>query len=409
MSDSLRLIAATEDMQELLIGALAEHGVAHQVHGKMVTIQSDEGGGDAAPEKVVALLRSVLSGPEREAVSIVEELNFPHEFPVTTRLEAWWSVFETSWFEKAMAAKAFSIWFQPVVDTTVRRIIGHECLLRLTKGRRREGAEIMAAASARRDLRGFDSYTRQLAIHAVSSQATASGDKPGMCFLNFIPSEIYRPSYCMRETLQALKETGLDPGSIVLEAVDSNRNTDIGHLRRIGDYLREQGLGFALDDVGDSADSLRLICELRPDYIKLERHLVSDMAQPRHAIAVRKLVEVAERLSVRVIAKGVERVSTMEQLWEAGIQCMQGYLFGCPSPEVSGTAMDLARLARAIEPQPDGAGYDEETVRIITCKRFDWKGPAALAVIRSKPAAPGASSCPPGPATPRRPPESSVP
>jgi hypothetical protein len=49
----------------------------------------------------------------------------------------------------------------------------------------------------------------------------------------------------------------------------------------------------------------------------------------------------------------------MEHLWDAGIQSMQGYLFGCPSPEVSGTEMDLSRLARAIRPQPDGAGYDE--------------------------------------------------
>jgi len=34
MSDSLRLIAATEDMRDLLVGALAEHGVAFEAHGK---------------------------------------------------------------------------------------------------------------------------------------------------------------------------------------------------------------------------------------------------------------------------------------------------------------------------------------------------------------------------------------
>jgi EAL domain-containing protein (putative c-di-GMP-specific phosphodiesterase class I) len=337
MSDSLRLIAATEDMRDLLAGVLAEHGIAHQVHGKMVVIEG-------APEPVVGLLRSVLSGPEREAVSVVEELNFPHEFPVTTRLEAWWSVFETSWFEKAVATDAFSVWFQPVVDTTARQIIGHECLLRLTKGHRREGAEILAAASARHNLRAFDAYTRQLAIRAISTQP-ASG---AMCFLNFIPSTIYRPSYCMREMIELLRETNLRPGNIVMEAVGSNRNPDIVHLRRIGDYLREEGLGFALDDVGDNAEAMRLVCDLRPDYIKLDRHLVNRMDQARHAYAVRKLVEVAERLSVRVIAKGVERVSNMELLWAAGVQRMQGYLFGSPTPEMSGTAMDLAHLTRAM-------------------------------------------------------------
>ena len=226
--------------------------------------------------------------------------------------------FETSWFEEALAADAFSVWFQPIVDTTVRRIVGHECLIRLTTGYRREGAEIMAAASARRDIRAFDSYTRQLAIRAISSQP----DSGAACFLNFIPSTIGEPS-------ELLTETSLHPGDIVMEATGCNCNPDIAHLRRIGDHLHEQGLGFALDDVSDNTQALRrLICDVRPDYIKLERRL-------RHTAAVRRLVEVAERFNVCVIAKGVERVSTMEQLWEAGIHCMQGYLFGCPSPEMS--------------------------------------------------------------------------
>jgi EAL domain-containing protein (putative c-di-GMP-specific phosphodiesterase class I) len=49
---------------------------------------------------------------------------------------------------------------------------------------------------------------------------------------------------------------------------------------------------------------------------------------------VRKLAEVAERSGVRVVAKGVQRVSTMETLWAAGVQCMQGCLIGSPAPDM---------------------------------------------------------------------------
>jgi EAL domain-containing protein (putative c-di-GMP-specific phosphodiesterase class I) len=237
------------------------------------------------------------------------------------------------WFEEAVATDAFSVWFQPVVDTTTRSIVGHECLIRLTAGNRREGAEIMAAASARRDIRAFDAYTRQLAIRAISSQP----DSGATCFLNFMPLTIGEPS-------ELLNDTSLQPGDIVMEATGCNRNPDIAHLRRIGNYLREHGVGFALDDVSDNAEALRLICDVRPDYIKLERHLINQMIHPRHEAAVRTLVEVADRLGVRVIAKGVERVSSMEHLWEAGIQCMQGYLFGCPSPEMSIAVQDNSRV-----------------------------------------------------------------
>jgi EAL domain-containing protein (putative c-di-GMP-specific phosphodiesterase class I) len=359
MSSSLRLIAATPDMRELLVQALAEHGVRYHADGKVVVVEdggaeSADAGEKGGPGGVVSLLRGVLSGPERDAVSVVEELDFPNEFPVTTRLEAWWSVFETAWFERARATNAFSIWFQPIVDTTARRTIGHECLLRLTKGHRREGAEILAAASARRDLRDFDAYTRRLAIAAAAAQGRANQ----MWFLNFLPSTMYRPEYCMRETMQWLRESGLPAGSLVMEAVESNRCPDIEHLRKIGDYFREQGLGFALDDVGANSEALRMVCELRPDYIKLEKRLTHRICQPRDAAAVRKLAEVAGRLGIRVVAKGVERVSSMEQLWAAGIDCMQGYLFGSPAPQTLEKASDLAHLARAIEPsaQPDGSG-----------------------------------------------------
>jgi len=383
MTSSLRLIATTSDMRDLLARTLAEHGVGYRNQGKMVVVESAAEGLDgeqAGPEQVVALLRESLSAPEREAVSVVEELEFPNEFPVTTRLEAWWSVFETSWFAKAVTSNAFSIWFQPVVDTTARRIIGHECLLRLTKGHRRDGAAIMEAASGRGDLRGFDSYTRQLAIRAAANQRSGRS----MFFLNFIPSTIYRPAYCMRQTMEVLEETGLPPENFVMEAVESNRSPDIPHLRRIGDYLREQGLGFALDDVGANAEALRLVCDLRPDYIKLEKRLVVRMEQPRHAIAVRKLVEVAERLGVRVVAKGVERVSTMEHLWAAGVQCMQGNLFGSPVPAIAGSTMDLVHLARAIQPSTDGSGYQAPELANPDATRVMAAFPTEPAVLETQ-------------------------
>ena len=139
---------------------------------------------------------------------------------------------ETSWFEAAVARNAFSVWFQPVIDTTTRRIVGHECLIRLTTGYRREGAEIMAAASARRDIQAFDSYTRRLAMRAVSSQS----DSGAACFLNFIPSAIGEPS-------ELLKDTAPRPANIVMEAHRLRTAiADIVHLRRIGDYLHKQGL-----------------------------------------------------------------------------------------------------------------------------------------------------------------------
>jgi EAL domain-containing protein (putative c-di-GMP-specific phosphodiesterase class I) len=374
MAIALRLVAATPEMRNLLTAVLAEHGISFRIHGRLVVV---EGGaecrsdGDAMRQargqqiRVLRLLRSALSRPERDAVSVVEELAFPDEFPVTTRLEAWWSVFETSWFEEAKEGSAFSIWFQPVMNTTVRRVIGYECLIRLTSGHRREGKEIMGAAADRGELHSFDAFARKLAIGAAAdarprlATAEASGLFPGFTpgnaqyFVNFLPAEIYRPAYCFQPMLELLQERRMGYGSIVMEAVGSVHNSDPEHLKRISGYLRHQGVGFALDDVEPNAETLRMVCELLPDYVKVDARLIHRIEHTREAAALRRLVDVSEGLGVKVIAKGVERISTMERLWASGVHLMQGYLFGAPAPEASLPVPAAARRAPSITVPPE--------------------------------------------------------
>jgi EAL domain-containing protein (putative c-di-GMP-specific phosphodiesterase class I) len=115
----------------------------------------------------------------------------------------------------------------------------------------------------------------------------------------------------------------LTPERIVLkvDACDSN-------LRRIRDYCRESGLGFALDDVGTGEKPVQTIRELRPDYIRLGADLTADIEKPVNAATIRSLVEHCGRFETIVIARGVSQIQTMENLWLLGVHCMQGGLFG---------------------------------------------------------------------------------
>ena len=70
-----------------------------------------------------------------------------------------------------------------------------------------------------------------------------------------------------------------------------------------------------------------------------------------NAANIQKLAGFAEKLGVRVVANGVERHRTIENLWLLGIQIMQGSLFGRPASFiVHSNAADLASLAQALEP-----------------------------------------------------------
>ena len=324
-------------MAVLLRKVLIEHSIAFDHEANLITPRGVAHGG-----RLVALLRHVLSGPERQAISILTDNG--RDFPVARSLDEWWRVFETGWFERALREELFETWFQPIVDTDSNRILAHECLIRLNNGRLYNGAEIIEAALVRNEIHALDSHARRMAIRSSALQS-----RHGMYFVNFMPSSIYNPEFCMKTTLEALRESGLPPRNLVFEVVESDMVRDPAHLRRICDYYRRHGFGFALDDVGTGSNSLQMVCDLKPDYIKLDKSLIQNVEQPMYAVAIRKLVELADQFGVRVIAEGVEQAETMENLWLLGVRYMQGYFFGRPAPGVAAPRTDLLNISRALD------------------------------------------------------------
>ena len=84
-----------------------------------------------------------------------------------------------------------------------------------------------------------------------------------------------------------------------------------------------------------------MVCDLHPDYIKLDKSLIEKVEQPMYAATIRKLVELAGQFGVGVIAEGVEKPETMENLWLLGVTRMQGYFFGRPLPRITRQTTDI--------------------------------------------------------------------
>ena len=338
-SSALHLVAETGDMRELLEGTLNSLAIEFERNGEVCSIASR---GEQA--RIVGLLRQMLSGPERSAVSVCEFGEKP--IPVIRDLDHWWQMHETKWFEEALSSDGFETWYQPIVNTTTREVMAHECLIRLQTKRLYSGGEIVKAAQIRRQVHAFDAHARRLAMLSAARQ-----NRHGRFFINFMPSSIYNAEFCMRGAIQALAEAGMNRNNFVFEVVESDLVRDSAHLRKICDYFRSQGFGFALDNVGAGPNSLQMVCELRPEFIKLDKSLVQNVEKPMNGATVRKLVELADQFSVTIIAEGVESVHTMENLWLLGVQTMQGYLFGRPERNIANGDSGLLRLARALSPQ----------------------------------------------------------
>jgi EAL domain-containing protein (putative c-di-GMP-specific phosphodiesterase class I) len=232
------------------------------------------------------------------------------------------------WFTRLLDERLLYMNFQPIVSLHAPEVYAHEALVRAQHdGRELSGFEIITTAETLGLLVPLDARTRVAAIE----QFAASGLESKL-FINFQPSAIYNPRYCLRTTFAALERTALRPQDVVFEVVESEDVTDTGHLRRIIQAYRDQGLGVAMDDFGVGYSTPKRLLQLHPDYVKLDKTLTAtvdtDGAARRTLAAV---VHMAHEEGCRVIAEGIETVAQRDVLREIGIEFGQGYLYARPA------------------------------------------------------------------------------
>lgn len=208
------------------------------------------------------------------------------------------------------------------------RVYGHESLLR---GFERDGrlvypASMFPAARSAGLLFHLDRAARETAIH----EARRSGIS-GALFINFCPTSIYDPAFCLRTTLRAMREAGLKNENVVFEVVETEEIRDVEHLLGILGFYRRAGFRVALDDLGAGYGSLDLLARLQPDFIKLDRQLVDGLPDDPYRCAIAaNLLDLAGRLKTRSIAEGVEREEQMVWLRAHGADLVQGHLATLP-------------------------------------------------------------------------------
>ena len=130
---------------------------------------------------------------------------------------------------------------------------------------------------------------------------------------------------------EILDETGLDPGSLVLEitedAVMEDAQSAIGTLKR----LKSSGIKLSIDDFGTGYSSLSYLRRLPVDYLKIDRSFVERLGEDRrNAEIVSGTITLAHSLGLEAVAEGVENAVQLERLREMGCDLAQGNHFSRP-------------------------------------------------------------------------------
>ena len=227
-------------------------------------------------------------------------------------------------------------WFQPVFRAGSHELWGYECLMR---ARQPDGTLIFPGtlldwARQERLIFMLDRICRETHI-ANAAQALP----PDVSVLiNFLPTAIYDPGFCLRTTRAAAKRARLDPARVIFEVVETEQVSDLEHLRGILDHYRQGGFRTALDDVGAGYAGLTMLAELSPDLIKIDRELVRQAPGSKmHRIICNALSQIARQSGALCLAEGIETPEEYQTMLGVGVDLVQGYYFAKPALEPATT------------------------------------------------------------------------
>ncbi|MBM7118226.1 EAL domain-containing protein [[Archangium] primigenium] len=257
------------------------------------------------------------------------------DFPRVGSLPQLFTQTRAGWLVDILADKRITSHYQPIVDAEdTRKVYAYEALMR---GFERDGSMVspykMLTLARDADLLfQLDLAARLSAVR----EASRLGLKAPI-FINFTPTAIYDPEFCLRSTVAAIKDAGMSPQDVVFEIIESDHTPNANHLKSLIAYYRRTGFRVALDDLGAGYSSLNLIHQLRPDIMKLDMELIRGIHHdPYKASITRKLLELAQQLGILTVAEGIETPEELRWVRSHGVDFVQGYLIAKPaSPPVS--------------------------------------------------------------------------
>jgi EAL domain-containing protein (putative c-di-GMP-specific phosphodiesterase class I) len=255
------------------------------------------------------------------------------DYPRVTSLRAVIGRHQSAWLIDMLRENRLTSHFQPLFTASSPTHFACEALLR---GHDRDGAPIAAGAIFKAASDAALAFQTDLRARLSAVELFAEARLPGKLFINFSPTAIYDPAYCLRRTVSRIHDLGLDPARVVFEVIESEQHTSLNHLRGILSFYRAEGFGVALDDVGAGYNGLAALDALQPDYVKIDMQLVRDIdTKPGKALLVGHLIGACAKLGIRTIAEGIETDRELKTLRGLGADYVQGYHLARPAPAES--------------------------------------------------------------------------
>ena len=243
-----------------------------------------------------------------------------------------WLALETR-LRRAIGQAELALHFQPQVARADGRVLGMEALLRWHSselGRVSPADFIPLAEDTGLILPIGDWVIRQACLQ---NKAWQDAGLPCVTVAVNVSAHQFKAGTVPAVVRAALTESGLEARYLEVELTESVMMGDTTAAEAQLAELRAMGVSLSLDDFGTGYSSLGYLSRFSLDKLKIDQAFVRNITtDPRSAAIAQATIALAEGLSLKVVAEGVETLAQRDFLGKIGCEVLQGYLYSMPLP-----------------------------------------------------------------------------
>lgn len=220
---------------------------------------------------------------------------------------------------EAARNREYQVWYQPQVDMGTGEIFGAEALVRWRhpqKGLLLPGHFIPAL-----EKNGLMPLLDREVLRIVrrdAGEAKKAGIPAG-------PISVNLSTFCAGTKGLAGEEDLLFEITETAKEEEENRE-----IWRFAKQLREEGFRIAMDDYGMGRSTLKMLCQVPFDILKLDRYFISRIGEEKGETILKSTIALAKDLGMEIVAEGLESREQIAFLLRHGCRLGQGYYYARP-------------------------------------------------------------------------------
>ncbi|TVP54618.1 MAG: EAL domain-containing protein [Halomonadaceae bacterium] len=269
--------------------------------------------------------------------------------------------------QDALDNNAFELYYQPIIDSSTGQCRSVEALLRWQhpqEGWLSPGEFLPIAESTGQMVPLGEWVLRRACMDA--RQLLDQGRTDHRVAVNISAAQFLR-SDAAHSVAKALADSGLPARALELEIVESVVMGEDGErVREALLAIRAMGVGIVIDDFGAGGSGFSCLKQIPVTRIKIDpsfiRHIISDQ---NDAAITRGLIDMVHKLSMEVVAQGVEDEYQAAYLIRHKCDQLQGYFLGRPMGFEALSSFELQQDCARLFARAEKSGQEPSRTLLI--------------------------------------------